>query len=80
MKQTKGVINMDKSEILDSAEVTDFTDKNSIRRLFDRTKRAYNTFYAMHEIIAEQADKLYIKDCDIDEQIQQASKGGNKHG
>ncbi len=67
---------MDKSE-LDGKEVTDFADKDSIRRLFDRTKRAYNTFYAMHEIIAEQADKLDIKDCDIDEKIEQIDKGCN---
>ncbi len=75
MKQTKEAA-MDKSE-LDGKEVTDFTDIDSIRRLFDRTKRAYNTFYAMHEIIAEQADKLDIKDCDIDEKIEQIDKGCN---
>lgn len=53
---------MDKSE-LDGKEVTDFTDEDSISRLFHNTKKALNTFYAMHEIIAEQADKLDIKDC-----------------
>ncbi len=66
---------MGKSE-LDGKEVTDFTDIDSIRRLFDRTKKALNTFHAMQQIIAEQADKLEIKDCDIDKKIEQ-SKGGN---
>ena len=77
MKQTREVT-MDKLE-LDGKEVTDFTDIDSIGRFIERTKKALNTFHAMQQIIAEQADKLDIKDC-IDEKIQQANKGGNKHG
>ena len=66
---------MDKSE-LDGKEVTDFTNEDSIFKLFHNTKKALNTFHAMQQIIAEQSDKLEIKDCDIDKKIEQ-SKGGN---
>ena len=69
---------MDKSE-LNCVENNKAFDADSIYRLFHNTKKALNTFHAMHEIIAEQADKVEIKDCDIDEKIEQANKGG-KHG
>lgn len=52
---------MDKSE-LDGKEVTDFTNEDSIFKLFHNTKKALNTFHAMQQIIAEQSDKLEIKD------------------
>lgn len=55
---------MDKSKILDSAESSKVLDAEGI-------KRAINTFNAMHQIIEEQADKVEIKDCDIDEEIEQ---------
>lgn len=70
---------MDKSE-LNCVENGKAFDTDSISRLFHNTKKALNTFHAMQQIIAEQADKVEIKDCDIDEKIEQTNKGDNKHG
>jgi hypothetical protein len=58
---------MDKSKILDSAESDKALDAEGI-------KRAVNTFNAMHEIIVDEADKVEIQDCDIDEYINQLWK------